>query len=307
MALTVGVYAWPAHAHAVAVVAVVALTVVNFVGVQKSALLTRVIVAVVLAVLAAVVVVVLGSGDPDARAPGVRQRRQPRRRPAGGRAAVLRVRRLRTHRHPRRGGARPGPHDSPGHPASRSASRSSCTPRSRSRCWPSWAHDAGVGDGPAGRGGRLGGHPGFVRSCGSARRWPRSVRCLRSSSGCPAPPWRWPATGTCPSAVGRRTSAVRQPAPRRDRGRRRGGGAGRGGRRARRDRLLLVRRAALLRHRQRRGNDLPSKLIPALGFTGCVVLAFSLPASSVLTGAGVVVLGAAAYALHRRPERQSRN
>ncbi len=48
MALTVGVYAWPAHAHAVAVVAVVALTVVNVVGVQKSALLTRVIVAVVL-------------------------------------------------------------------------------------------------------------------------------------------------------------------------------------------------------------------------------------------------------------------
>src|SRR3954447_16680389 len=62
MALTVGVYAWPAHAHAVAVVAVLALTVVNVVGVQKSALLTRVIVAVVLAVLAVVVVAVLSSG-----------------------------------------------------------------------------------------------------------------------------------------------------------------------------------------------------------------------------------------------------
>jgi APA family basic amino acid/polyamine antiporter len=65
MALTVGVYAWPEYAHAVAVAAVVALTVINVVGVQKSALLTRVIVVVVLAVLAAVVVVVLGGGDLD--------------------------------------------------------------------------------------------------------------------------------------------------------------------------------------------------------------------------------------------------
>ena len=66
MALTVGIYAWPAHAHAVAVAAVVGLTAVNYAGIQKSALLTRVIVAIVLAVLAAVVVIVLGSGDVDA-------------------------------------------------------------------------------------------------------------------------------------------------------------------------------------------------------------------------------------------------
>jgi APA family basic amino acid/polyamine antiporter len=66
MALTVGFYAWPQYAHAVAVAAVVALTAVNVMGIQKSALLTRVIVAVVLAVLAAVVVVVLGGGDVDA-------------------------------------------------------------------------------------------------------------------------------------------------------------------------------------------------------------------------------------------------
>jgi basic amino acid/polyamine antiporter, APA family len=66
MALTVGLYAWPAHAHAVAVAAVVALTAVNYVGIKKSALLTRIIVAVVLAVLAAVVVIVLGFGDADA-------------------------------------------------------------------------------------------------------------------------------------------------------------------------------------------------------------------------------------------------
>ncbi|MGB3485501.1 MAG: APC family permease [Mycobacterium sp.] len=56
MAMTVGAYAWPEHAHAVAVGTVVALTVLNCLGVQRSALLTRLIVAVVLAVLAATVV-----------------------------------------------------------------------------------------------------------------------------------------------------------------------------------------------------------------------------------------------------------
>ncbi|MFD5321840.1 APC family permease [Streptomyces sp. NPDC127098] len=61
MALTVGAYAWPEQAHAVAVAAVVALTAVNYGGVRKSALLTRLIVAVVLAVLAAVVVAALTS------------------------------------------------------------------------------------------------------------------------------------------------------------------------------------------------------------------------------------------------------
>ncbi|MFJ3665676.1 APC family permease [Streptomyces sp. NPDC090106] len=66
MALTVGAYVWPDRAHAVAVAAVVALTAVNYGGVQKSAWLTRVIVAVVLAVLASVVVVCLGSGAADA-------------------------------------------------------------------------------------------------------------------------------------------------------------------------------------------------------------------------------------------------
>src|SRR6201991_3396430 len=59
MALTVGLYAWPAYAHAVAVAAVVALTAVNYAGIHKSAMITRTIVAVVLAVLAAVVVVCL--------------------------------------------------------------------------------------------------------------------------------------------------------------------------------------------------------------------------------------------------------
>ncbi|MDF4249469.1 APC family permease [Streptomyces sp. WMMB303] len=66
MALTAGSYLWPGQAHAVAVAAVVALTAVNYTGVQKSALLTRVAVAVVLAVLAAVVVAALTSSASDA-------------------------------------------------------------------------------------------------------------------------------------------------------------------------------------------------------------------------------------------------
>lgn len=61
MALTVGAYVWPAQAHAVAVAAVVALTAVNYAGVQKAAWLTRVIVALVLAVLAAVIVAAFAS------------------------------------------------------------------------------------------------------------------------------------------------------------------------------------------------------------------------------------------------------
>jgi len=80
MALTVGAYAWPEHAHAVAVAAVVALTALNYLGVRKAAWLTRIIVAVVLAVLAAVVVVSLNGADagrlalgPDVSVTGVLQ------------------------------------------------------------------------------------------------------------------------------------------------------------------------------------------------------------------------------------------
>ncbi|MFC9479941.1 APC family permease [Streptomyces griseus] len=71
MALAVGSYVWPGQAHAVAVAAVVALTAVNYAGVQKSAWLTRAIVAVVLAVLAAVVVASFTSGEADAALLGV--------------------------------------------------------------------------------------------------------------------------------------------------------------------------------------------------------------------------------------------
>lgn len=66
MALTVGAYAWPGQQHAVAVAAVVALTAASYGGVQKSARIARVIVAVVLAVLAGVVVACLSSGEAGA-------------------------------------------------------------------------------------------------------------------------------------------------------------------------------------------------------------------------------------------------
>ncbi|MCW4353082.1 amino acid permease [Hoyosella sp. YIM 151337] len=56
MALTVGAYAWPEHARIVAVITVIAVTAVNYAGVHKSARVARVIVGFVIAVLAVVVV-----------------------------------------------------------------------------------------------------------------------------------------------------------------------------------------------------------------------------------------------------------
>ncbi|MYX36086.1 MULTISPECIES: amino acid permease [unclassified Streptomyces] len=66
MALTIGAYVWPEQQRAVGVAAVVALTAVNYAGVQKAAWLTRGIVAVVLAVLAAFTVAAFTGGDADA-------------------------------------------------------------------------------------------------------------------------------------------------------------------------------------------------------------------------------------------------
>ncbi|MFJ9914572.1 APC family permease [Actinacidiphila glaucinigra] len=66
MALTIGAYVWPEQQRAVGVAAVVALTAVNYAGVQKAAWLTRGIVAVVLALLAAFTVAAFTGGDADA-------------------------------------------------------------------------------------------------------------------------------------------------------------------------------------------------------------------------------------------------
>lgn len=66
MALTAGFYLWPDHAHAVAVAVTLSLTAINYVGIQKSAWVIRLLVAVVLIVLLSVVVAVAASPDVDA-------------------------------------------------------------------------------------------------------------------------------------------------------------------------------------------------------------------------------------------------
>lgn len=65
MALTFGQYAAPAVARPLAVAAVVGLTSVNIMGIRKTALLTRVIVAFVLGALAVVVFASLAGGQVD--------------------------------------------------------------------------------------------------------------------------------------------------------------------------------------------------------------------------------------------------
>ncbi|MEH1125704.1 APC family permease [Micromonospora sp. CPCC 206061] len=64
MALTIGAYLWPAHARPIAVAAVVALTAVNLGGIRKTARATRWLVAATLAVLGTVAVVGLAAGHP---------------------------------------------------------------------------------------------------------------------------------------------------------------------------------------------------------------------------------------------------
>jgi APA family basic amino acid/polyamine antiporter len=63
MALAIGAYAWPAHARIVAVAAVVAVTAVNLRGIAKTALATRLLVAITLLVLGLVAVVGLAGGS----------------------------------------------------------------------------------------------------------------------------------------------------------------------------------------------------------------------------------------------------
>ena len=64
MALTVGAYALPGRARPIAVAVVVALTALTWHGIQRSARVTRLVVAVVLAVLAGVVAACVAGGDP---------------------------------------------------------------------------------------------------------------------------------------------------------------------------------------------------------------------------------------------------
>jgi APA family basic amino acid/polyamine antiporter len=43
----------------------------------------------------------------------------------------------------------------------------------------------------------------------------------------------------------------------------------------------------------------PARVIPVLGLAGCLILAFALPVSSVISGAAVLALGAVAYGIQR--------
>jgi APA family basic amino acid/polyamine antiporter len=52
--------------------------------------------------------------------------------------------------------------------------------------------------------------------------------------------------------------------------------------------------AALTLHQGR-----PARLIPVFGLLGCIALAFALPTTSVISGAAVIVVGAAVYVIRR--------
>jgi basic amino acid/polyamine antiporter, APA family len=65
MAMTFASYAAPSFARPLAVAAVVVLTAINYIGIQKTALLTRIIVGLVLASLAVVVIAVWAGGTSD--------------------------------------------------------------------------------------------------------------------------------------------------------------------------------------------------------------------------------------------------
>jgi APA family basic amino acid/polyamine antiporter len=48
------------------------------------------------------------------------------------------------------------------------------------------------------------------------------------------------------------------------------------------------------------------RIVAALGFAGCLALAVTLPVASVVTGAGVLLVGAAAYLIRQRPAGSAR-
>ena len=196
-----------------------------------------------------------GGGD---RARLRRRRRRPadvgddgaRRGAAGGGPVVLRVRRIRPHRHPRRGGARSRTHDPAGDPHRARHHVGGLRDRRVGGLGGVGQRRPGVVERATGRR-RAGGGPAGLRADGPRRGRGRGAgvaavadpRCVEDDAG------DGPRPTPAPRA-GRRASAVRQPAPgRAGRGCRRRGGR-RGRRRAGRDRLLIVRRAGLLRDRQ---------------------------------------------------------
>jgi APA family basic amino acid/polyamine antiporter len=52
-----------------------------------------------------------------------------------------------------------------------------------------------------------------------------------------------------------------------------------------------------------RAEGRPPRVVPVVGLAGCVVLAFTLPIGSIVSGVAVLVVGALSYGLRRRPAR----
>jgi APA family basic amino acid/polyamine antiporter len=53
------------------------------------------------------------------------------------------------------------------------------------------------------------------------------------------------------------------------------------------------------------GEGRPPRVIPVVGLTGCLVLAFAVPLPSLLAGGVVLGVGAAAYAVRRAMSRRT--
>ena len=116
IALTAGAYLWPDHARLVGVVAVGAVAIVNIGGLTRTVVVTKCLLAVALVALASVVIA--GWSSPTTSLARITPLDTlAGRRPARRRVPVLRVRRLRPHRHARRGGPRPGDHHPQGDPS----------------------------------------------------------------------------------------------------------------------------------------------------------------------------------------------
>ena len=116
IALTAGAYLWPEHARLVGVGAVAAVAIVNLGGLTRTVLVTKALLADRAGhsrlgrhrrLVDAHDIAGAAHAHRHVASRGVTRRGVP----------LLRVRRLRPHRHPRRGGPRPGDHDPQGDPA----------------------------------------------------------------------------------------------------------------------------------------------------------------------------------------------
>ncbi|MDT3398275.1 APC family permease [Streptomyces sp. B1866] len=308
MALTVGAYAWPGHERPVAVAAVVALTVLSALGVRKAAWLTRVIVAAVLLVLAAVVAA-CATADPadaarlrpggDATADGLLQ--------AAGLLffAFAGYARVATLGEEVRDPARTIPRAIPlalgvtlvvyaavaaaalavlGAPGLAGAG-APLADAVRAADAPALAPAVRAAAAVAALGSLLALTLGVSRTALAMARDRHLPRALTAVHPRHATPWRaelavgavvavLAATADLRGAIGFSSFGVLFY-------------------------YALANASAWTLHPERAPGERLPRALPAVGLTGCLLLAFTLPAVSVLTGAGVVAAGTAAYAARR--------